>query len=355
MLNGTKLFTFRKIPVFAHWSALLIVVLVATNLGSEAGLIVAVVGVAGFLASILLHEFAHALTARRFGIPTKRITLWGLGGIAQLGGESPSPRAEGWIAAAGPLMSGALGGVGIGGYFGLTALGVEGIGVGVLLWLGLINAALAVFNMLPGAPLDGGRVLSAWRWSRHGDRYRARHEAGQAGQVVGWLIVGVGVWLMWQNIGSLLLPLTGLFIAMNAIAECKGAAAAQRLDGLSVADLTWYGIAQAPADTDAETMLWQRSRLGGAGVVAVTDPEGHLTGVVAEERMLRVPEQMRSLTRLAQLMVPFSNLAQAEEKESLVSALSRIHPLAPIITVWREGRLVGVVPAERVRQRLSAP
>jgi len=172
---------------------------------------------------------------------------------------------------------------------------------------------------------------------------------------VGWLIVAVGVWLMWEGAGTLLLPITGLLIALNAIAECKGAAAAQRLDGLSVGDLTWYGIAEAPADTDAETMLWQRARLGGAGVVAVTDREGHLAGVVAEERMLRVPEQLRSLTRLRQLMVPITNIAQAEEKESLVSALSRIHPLAPIITVWREGRLVGVVPAERVRQRLSSP
>jgi Zn-dependent protease len=355
MLHGSRLFTIRKIPVYAHWSAWLIVVLVATNLGQQAGIVIALSGAFGFIVSILIHEFAHAFTARRYGVQTRRITLWGLGGMAQLAGESPTPRAEGWIAAAGPLTSLALAVIGIGGAFGLLGLGVRGDTFSVILWLGSINAILAVLNALPGAPLDGGRVLAAWRWSRHGDRYRARDEAGQAGQIIGWAMVGIGIWLMWRGINLFFLVLTGLFIAMNAMAERKAAVAARRIDGLRVGDLTWYGVAQAPADTDAETMLWQRARLGGAGIVAVTDEQGQLSGVVIEERMQRVPVQMRPITRLRHLMVPFNVLAQAEEQEPLISALTRVHPLAPVITVWRDGRLVGVLPTEQIRQRLAPP
>src|SRR5436190_21964626 len=98
MLNGTKLFTFRNVPVYAHWIATLIVVLVALNLRADAGPFAGLVGAFALLFSILLHEFGHALTASHYGVPTQRITLWGLGGVAQLGAESPTPRAEGWIA-----------------------------------------------------------------------------------------------------------------------------------------------------------------------------------------------------------------------------------------------------------------
>ena len=288
MLNGTKLFTFRKIPVYVHWSAALIIALVAFNtaqfLGPLAGFAAAVL----FLASILFHEFGHALTARHYGVPTQRVTLWGLGGIAQLGGESPTPRAEGWIAAAGPLASAAVAVAGIGGWFVLDTLGEPAIEFRVLVWLGVMNALLAVFNMLPGAPLDGGRVLAAWRWGRHGDRYRAREEAGRAGQVVGWSLFAIGVWGVLEGWATFVLPAMGVFIAMNALAERKAAATSQRIAGLNVGDLTWYGVAEAPADSDAETLWWQRDRLGAAGVVAVTDREGHLTGLVDEARIARL-------------------------------------------------------------------
>jgi len=355
MLNGAKLFTFRNVPVYAHWSATLIVVLVAFNLGADAGPFVGIVGAFALLASILIHEFGHALTASHYDVPTRRITLWGLGGVAQLGAESPTPRAEGWIAAAGPLTSLAIGALGIASAYGMWAAGLvdqHTLPFGVPLWIGLMNVLLAVFNILPGAPLDGGRIVAAVRWGRHGDRYRAREEAGQAGQVLGWIIVAVGFWMMMRGWVTVVVPFIGVFIAMNALAERRAAHAAHRIAGLRVADLTWYGIAEAPADTDAETMWWQRARLGQAGVVAVTDGKGHATGMVTEERIAKVPEQARPLTRLAQLMVPFNALAQASEQESLITALSRVHPLAPIITVWREGRLVGVVPIAKLRERL---
>ena len=124
---------------------------------------------------------------------------------------------------------------------------------------------LAVFNLLPGAPLDGGRIVRAVRWAWHGNRYRAMREAGHAGRVIGWVIGGLGLWLMLiRQPNGIFLALTGLFIAMNARAEIMHAGVAERLGGVTVGQLTWYGIAEAGTDMDADSMIWQRQRLGAA-------------------------------------------------------------------------------------------
>jgi len=353
MLNGPRLFRIRHIPVHVHWSAFLIIALVTINIGSVAGAVVGLIAGVAFLASVLLHEVAHALMARRYGVDTDRITLWGLGGVTSFSSEAPSARAEGWTAAAGPMMSAALGAVGMGTAAVLRANDVRGVAVGILFWLGLTNAVLAGFNLLPGSPLDGGRIVGAWRWGRHGDRYRAREEAAQAGVVVGGIVAGAGAFLAMRGIGGLMLPLTGVFIAVNAATERHGAAAARRLAGLRVGDLAWYGIARANTSTTVSTMLWERARLGGAGVVAVQDHLGNLTGVVPEERMLRVPEERRDDVTLGQLVIPVEHLARSKPDESLVYALGRVNPLAPVLTVWHENRLIGVVPIDRLRERIA--
>lgn len=353
MLNAPRILRIRHIPVHVHWSAFLIIALITINIGGVAGVFVGFIAGFAFLASVLLHELAHALTARRFGIETDRITLWGLGGIASFNTEAPSARADGWTAAAGPIMSAAIAGIGMGGASILHAYDIHGVAVGILFWLGLTNAVLAGFNLLPGAPLDGGRILAAWRWSRHGDRYRAREEAARAGVVVGAVVAGAGAFLAMRGVGGLMLPLTGVFIAVNAATERHGAAAARRLAGIRVGDLTWYGIARADSHTTVNTMLWERSRLGGAGVVAVQDGVGNLVGVVPEERMLRVPEERREFVTLGQLVIPVEHLARSRSDESLVYALGRVNPIAPVLTVWHENRLVGVVPVARLRERIA--
>ena len=161
-----------------HWSALVVAALLAASMARGVGFALAIVGVAIFFASILVHELGHALVARRFDIPTSAIELWGLGGFARLEREARTPKAEGWIAAAGPLASFALGGVAIA----VAVLGHRaGLGdhlVALAGWTGLINVVLGLFNLLPGAPLDGGRIVRAVRWHQHGQRYRAMREAG---------------------------------------------------------------------------------------------------------------------------------------------------------------------------------
>jgi Zn-dependent protease len=336
-----------------HWSAVIAAAVLAALWSDGIGIAVAAAGAVAFFGSILVHELAHVVVARRFGVNTTAIELWALGGMARLDRDPRSARAEGWIAAAGPLASLLIGGIGIGAAFGAYALGAPESLVNVLLVVGALNTLLAVFNLLPGAPLDGGRILRAVRWAQHGNRYRAMREAGQAGRVLGWALGGLGLALILNGRPGLLIAVTGMFIAVNARAEVTLADLGERLEGVKVGDLTWFGVAETDSEMDTDSMIWQRSRLGGAGAVAVRGDDGQLNGLVLEDQLWAVPVEQRPWVMLTSLMMPFSRLAQADPDDELASVLPRLNPLRPVVTVWRDGRLLGVIPPETLRQKLA--
>jgi Zn-dependent protease len=355
MTTGSlKLGKWFGIAVNMHWSVALIGMLLGASLGNAIGWAAGAAGVLGFLASILVHEFAHALTALRFDVGTDSIQLWALGGIARLDRESPTARAEGWIAVAGPAASVVLGTIGIGAWWAVGASSSNNAFIGLLGWLGIINILLAWFNLLPGAPLDGGRILKAIRWGRHGDRHRATQEAGRAGIVLGWLLAGLGFGLILRAQSGVWLMVTGLFIMINAQVEISAARIAGRLAGTKVRDLTWFGVAQAGADMDADSMLWQRRRLGAAGGVAITDDSGTPQGLVLEDELWAIPADERPWVMLTQMMVPFDGMAKADPDEELSAVLPRLNPRRPVVSVWQDGHLVGMVPPQRLRDRLSS-
>jgi Zn-dependent protease len=233
MRTSIRLGRFFGIPVGLSWSVMLIAGLLtfglATSLlpGSAAGysdvayLVAASLAAVLFFGSLLAHELAHAVVARRHGVEVDGITLWLLGGVARLRSESPSARAELRIAAVGPATSLALAAL-----FGVTALAADvlmlpALAVAVFAWLALINALLAVFNLLPATPLDGGRILAGALWAGHGDRYRAAITAAQAGRVVGFGLIAFGIlgFLTPLPFGGLWTALVGWFIVTTASAE----------------------------------------------------------------------------------------------------------------------------------------
>jgi Zn-dependent protease len=336
---------YAGIPVRAHWSMALIAAFFGANLGAVFGVIPGLLATVAFFVSILAHEFAHALVARRYGVQTESIDLWALGGVARLDREPPTPKADGLIALAGPAASLVIGLAAFSfGYF---------TGSGIVAWIGFVNLILAVFNMLPGAPLDGGRVVRAVRWAQTGDKYRAMRDAGHAGRVLGWAMAGIGVVMTINGLPGIFIALTGVFIAINARAEIMGSYIGEQLDGVKVRDLTWFGIAQAGTDMDADSMIWQRERLGNAGAVAVLDDNGNLDGLVMEEQLWAIPSDRRAMVMLTQLMVPMNSLAKASPDEDLASVLPRLNPLRPLLTVWNEDKLLGVVPPKRLKERLD--
>ena len=244
------------IEVGANWSVLVILILVAESLA--AGLLPAAVPgrsaltywatattVAVLLLGCLLaHELAHAVVARRAGVRVEGITLWMLGGVTRLTGEPATARADLAVAAAGPATSLALGALLLGAAAGLSLLGIPArsepsVALAGLAWLGWINLILAVFNLLPGAPLDGGRILRALLWWRGRDRVRAAVAATRAGAVlgVGLVALGVAAALAGDAVGGLWLALIGWFLVAAAGQERRDTLLRSALAGVTVGEV----------------------------------------------------------------------------------------------------------------------
>ncbi|MFA1542644.1 site-2 protease family protein [Actinomadura monticuli] len=242
--------TVRGIPVGLHWSVLLIMVLIAEILArsvlpaadpgasADARWAVAAATSALFVLSLAAHEFAHALVARRHGVRVGSITLWVLGGIAELDDDPPTARADLHIAGVGPLTSAAAAAVFAAAWTAGSALGAPIIVTASLSWLAATNALIALFNLLPGAPLDGGRVLRALLWRRQGDRAGATRTAQHAGLTLGRVMIGAGLLTLLVNwFSGLWLAVVGWFILSSARAEERWTDLRQAARGLRVADI----------------------------------------------------------------------------------------------------------------------
>lgn len=185
-----------------------------------------VIGAAGLFLSIVLHELSHSVVARRYGIPISGITLFIFGGVARMESEPPTARSEFMMAIAGPIAS-----LGLSLLFYVAAMiaGLSGIGVpitGVFAYLALINLIVAIFNMVPAFPLDGGRVYRAWVWGRTGDMLGATRRAASAGQAFGLALIALGIFSLFSGylVAGLWWGLIGLFLhsaSRNAVTQLE--------------------------------------------------------------------------------------------------------------------------------------
>ena len=340
------------IPVRLHWSALLVAAYLAYSLGSIVSLVAVAVGVVCFGLSILFHELGHALVASRCGVATTSIDLWALGGVARLASEARAPKEEAMIAAAGPAAS-ALSAVICGiAWWILPVQGVPGEIGRVLLWLAYLNTALAVFNMLPGSPLDGGRVLRAARWKIHGDRVRASRESARSGVVVGSLIVLIAVALSIRGQSQLSLLLVGFFVLGNARAELTFAEMQQRSSSTQVGSLAWRFLAEFDERTSVTVALDDVSRVGDAEALIATS-EDQQVGLVLVEHVLRIPEEEHDTTILSDLVRPFSTFPHARSEDHVSEFLAALDPIDPVILLMDNGKVEGLVPPTRLRNLLE--
>ncbi|NUR94823.1 MAG: site-2 protease family protein [Kribbellaceae bacterium] len=339
------------IPVGAHWSVLLMVLIVSDVLASTAlpelvpGRSVAaywataVLAAVVFVASLLAHELAHALVALRYRLPVERITLWMLGGVSVLGGDPATPRAAFLIAIAGPATSVGLGLAGGGAGLLLRAVGASGLLESTVWWLAVMNIALGVFNLLPGVPLDGGRVLRAMLWHRSGDADRATVRASFAGRVVGGVVCAAGVLqLVTGDVGGIWLIAVGYVIVLAAIGEGRQAKA----HGLTAAQLMRpAGLAGSPS---AQVDQFLIRALGTEQLVfPVVGPDGAPTGVVTMTRIASVPAGVRSTTTLADIQIPLGQVPVVTPRTPLAD-LHRLVPAADqLALVVDDTRLAGIV------------
>ena len=331
--------------------------------------VLAVIAVLLFPTSILLHELGHALVARRNGIEVAGIDLWLLGGLARMQ-PSRTPRAELAVAAAGPLVSLLLTALCFG--LGLTGLDwkefwaaarVEtqpGIGAAeaVLGYIAGVNALVFAFNLIPGLPLDGGRIALAIAWWRTGDRARATKIAATLGRGVAYVIgaaavfvivaygaVFAGVWFLF----------IALFMAQSARAEeVWSSRIGRQLAGLRVADVMDPEPVALPSQTKLDKALDEFFWRYRWPWFPVTDPTGHLVGLVTRENVERVPESLRPGSTVDEVMARDANAFRVAVDDSVESLLGAegLHRLGAVMAVDGDGVLRGVVTLDQVRRAL---
>jgi Zn-dependent protease len=358
------------IAVGAHWSVAVILVIVAQVLAvsvlpaaypherTALYWTVAVLAAMLFLASLLVHELAHALVARRSGVTVRSVTLWMLGGVTEFEGEPPTAGADFRIAVAGPVASLAVGAI----FYGVGAAvhfaGGPAMVVAAAVWLAVMNGILGVFNLLPGAPLDGGRILRAVLWRRYGDRERAERAAGRTGQVLGAVIIAFGIAeaFTYRSTGSFLdglwLMLIGWFLIIAAAAETQASAARTALADVRVADVMTPHPELAPYWSSVADFIDQAAR-SRQDAFPVIGPGGELTGIVLASQLDRIAPRERGRLRLEQVALavpPFYRAAPGDPAASLVSRT----PLGGevVAVVLDDDRVTGLVMVSDLQQAL---
>lgn len=295
-------------------------------------------------ASVLAHEFSHSLVARSRGVNVDEITLFIFGGAAKLKEEPRDAASEFLIAAAGPALSFALGAAILVVGESLEAAISPALRAG-LWWLGAINVALAVFNLIPGFPLDGGRILRAILWWRTRDVERATIGAARTGQVIAVLFMSVGALLVLAtgNLSWLWEALIGWFLWSAATSSIRLARLKDAVEGVTVREVMTARVPAIRGDQSVRAGLAQATAVPEAGELAVIERDGRLVGVVSRDALEEAARE-RPDTRAAaiasapheeQLIPPTAPAAE------LVERLSQLPDR--LLLVVRDGALLGTV------------
>ncbi|MFY9265214.1 MAG: site-2 protease family protein [Solirubrobacterales bacterium] len=372
------MFRIAGISVTANWTWLLalgyVVVILSGDYeamldpGQQAQAYLWAVGVSFlFFGSIVLHEFGHAIVARRNGIGILGIELWLLGGLAKMDRDPNSPGVEFRVAAAGPLVTALVAAACLGAAFAidtdqagrlvrLQQQGGEEAWLASVVWLGVVNAFLLVFNLIPAYPLDGGRIARSIAWRVSGDRDRATGIASWMGRVFGYGLVALGVLMISTR------PLSGIIFAVmgwSLAQSARGAALGRNLLG-EARDLTVTDVMDrqpvaigddVPVDRALEEFFW-RYRWPWFPVVDVT---GRFVGLIEQHAVERIDEADRAQRRVGELIAPDSRRLRSVLDDTPLTAVlanSAIGEFGALMAVDGQGMLRGVVTVEQAQRAL---
>ncbi len=305
----------------------------------------AVAGGVIFLATVLAHEVSHTAVAQRRGLEVKRIRLMIFGGASELREESNSPGTEAAVAIVGPFTSAVIAA-------GLLALAapLDGVAEGVLRFVGLANLALAVFNILPGMPLDGGRVLRAFLWHRTGDRDKATRLALQSGRFFGLGLVGVGAYLALRTgtgAVGIWVAFVGWFMTRMAAASARGHRLEMATRGRTVGDVMRRVTESVSGNrTIAEAVdLYQ---IGPRLRTLVVEVEGRIVGLLGQLEVEQVPAEQRVATQVGAAMTRIGPADVVDVNTKLAQALNREAGATRHIVATENGRVVGIIGGPEV-------
>ncbi|MBT5774675.1 MAG: site-2 protease family protein [Dehalococcoidia bacterium] len=360
--SGLVIGRIRGVEIRVHWSWLIIFWLIAWTLSEglfptyqpqwdERSLWVAgVVSSLLFFGSVLFHELSHTFVALHYRMRVPSITLFVFGGVSQIADEMRSPRQEFLISVAGPLSSWLLAVI-----FGAlwAVFQAEPFSV-VFGYLGVVNFLLGAFNLLPGFPLDGGRVFRSIMWGRLHDLTRATQIASRVGQGIAWVMIAVGIaFMVFVNWGGLWYVLIGLFLK-NASEN----AYAQLLLERALRDLKVRELMQPAPEPVLET--WSLQRVADERVLAqaqralFVEDMGHVSGLITVADLSKVPRAQWETTTVRAAMVPAERVITVTSEVSALEAmrLMQEHDVHQV-PVIDDGTLVGLLTRGDVLRRLE--
>lgn len=317
----------------------------APNQSQPTYILMGFIAALGFFVCLLLHELSHSMVARRHGVKVSSITLFLFGGVAEMKTDPPSARAEFQIALAGPVMSFLLAG-----FFSLAAeaslkLGLSSPFTQVLSYLGSINLVLAVFNLLPAFPLDGGRVLRAWLWQRSGNVVKATEIAAKSGQILAYILIGTGILVLFSGalIPGIWQILIGVFLMTAAKASYDQQVKNLIFSNVTVADAMSSAPVVATPDMTLSHVINQIVLRRGYSFLPVVE-NGVLLGKIDRMILSSIDREHWSSTKVDDVFVDLA-------KETLIAPDMKITDLLELIgtlhqrkfLVAKGHRLVGVI------------
>jgi Zn-dependent protease/CBS domain-containing protein len=295
--------------------------------------------------SVLLHELGHSVVALSYKIPVRRITLFIFGGMAEIGAESPSPTAEFLIAIAGPIVSLILAII-------FTLLEQPAFGIpplfGLIKYLAYINFALVLFNLIPGYPLDGGRVFRAIVWGVTHDMRRATLIAANVGRFFGFLFIMFGVWQMLGGNfgGGLWIAFIGWFLESAASSQVHQVMLQRSIAGHTVGQAMNHHFATLPANLTLQQLVDEHV-FGGRGRSFVVNRGDNAVGLITLHRLKEVPRSQWGTTMAEQIMIPIAQIKTSNPKAELWTALTQMDgDGVNQLPVMSDGRIVGMLTRE---------
>jgi len=296
-----------------------------------------------FFVSVLAHELMHSLVAKRYGIPVSTITLFILGGIAHIAEEPKKPRVEFLVAIAGPLTN-----ITIGVVCGVAWLALPmsaEIAVAVSFWLAWINLMLGVFNLVPGFPMDGGRVIRAWLWWRSGNLDQATRTASGIGKTVGLLFIIGGVFLIFYGmfLNGLWIAIIGLFIRNAAASSYRQLSFGQIFKGRKVKDVMSDDCIFVDMDMDLEKLVGEYIFTSRQRCFAVSSA-GSLKGLVTMRDIKAVPENKWQSTKVGDVMTPLDKVQSVGPEDELTRVFILMNSgNVNQLPVLADGHLAGMI------------
>jgi Zn-dependent protease len=355
--SGLRLGRIFGIPVFLHASWFIIFALITLSLSAQFGMeypqwsrttrwTASVLTSLLFFGSVLFHELAHSVVALYYRIPVVSITLFVFGGVARIGREPASAKQEFYIAAAGPVSSYFLSGA----FLVLErTFPAGGMWAGLCGWLAQINFMLATFNLAPGFPLDGGRILRSIAWGWTGSYTRATRFASLGGQLLAYLMIFLGIWQVVRGnwVGGLWLAFIGWFLLTAAQESYAQVAMRNALRGLRARDIMTQELPMVPRDMSLEEYVHEMLRTGRRCHLVVSDEA--LVGLMTLHALNRVPREEWPHTSVQAAMVPREEVRSTPPDTPLLQILERMQGddvnQMPVVV---DGQVVGLVTRDSI-------